>query len=146
MKYTRLKSAFIVAELFALAVCVSIWSTSCRTVQPVVDDVTHIAADCGKPAVRHIALRILDDVTTALVTADYAGGIRDVVARLVTGVASAELSRAKDEAWQAASCAVAEVRDQAVTHLGYARRMDEATIERETMVKTHADRWLEAHR
>ena len=145
MKFTRLKSALIVAELVVLAVCVSVWSSSCKTAAPVVDEVTHVALDCGKPAVRSVASHILDDVTSALVSADYSGGIRGIVAGLIKGVVAAERQRALEQAWEAAACAVDEVSHQAGTHLAYGH-MDPETEERQVLIRAHATAWLGAHR
>lgn len=144
-KFSRLKSTLIVAALVALAVAVSVGSSSCKTVQPVVDEVTHVALDCGKPAIKDVALHLLDDVTSALVTADYAGGIRGIVAGLVKGVAEAERQRALESAWSAAACAVDEVNSQAGTHLAYGH-MDPETQERQVLIRAHATAWLGAHR
>jgi hypothetical protein len=135
--------SFVAALLFASA-GVATWSTSCSTVTPVIKDVGHIAADCSEPAVHDIATHILDDVTSALVTTDYSGGILSIVQRVVSGVVSAELSRAEEHAWEAAKCSVEEIQKQVGTHLAYGH-MDARTMQRETMVKAHAEQWLSAH-
>lgn len=134
----------IVLVVLLAATALVLAGTSCRTVAPIVDDATHIALDCGKPAIRNIASHILDDVASALVTADYAGGIRGIVAGLIKGVADAERQRALDEAWEAAACAVNEVHQRVNTSLAFGY-MDAATTDRQKMIQAHASQWLAGH-
>lgn len=145
-KYSPKVSAAILCAIGALAVAVmALAPAGCRTTQPLADDVTNIAADCGKPAVRDIALHILDDVTSALVTADYSGGIRAIVTGLISGVAESAKERALSNAWEAAACSVEEIHRRTGVSLGYGR-MDEATTERQAMIRAHATAWLAGHR
>jgi hypothetical protein len=111
---------------------------------PAVKDAGHIAENCAAPAVKTLASHILDDVQSALVSMDVTGGIVGIVAGIVKGVVKQEKARAEDEAWQAAKCAVTEVRAQSSVHLGYGLH-DQPTIAREALVLTNADAWLRAH-
>lgn len=117
----------------------------CKTVNtPTIQDVGHIAEDCARPAVHNIATHILDDVSSALIMSDFSGGIVSIVANLLKNVAIAEYERAKADAWEAAKCAVVEIKKQTGVHLGYGG-MDFDTMARERLMHENASDWLMAH-
>jgi hypothetical protein len=147
MKQCSKTVTYVFLALLAALVGVISGSTfpGCKTLNtPTVAEVGHIVEDCTMPEVNDLAGHVLDDVASALVTQDYSGGIRSIVANLVSGVASAQLSRATENGWSAVKCATRELLKQSNVHLGYGG-FDEATAARERLMRDNAQAWLEAH-
>lgn len=118
----------------------------CKTFNtPTISEVGNVAYECGKKSIQDAARPLLDDVASALVTSDYSGGIRDIVAGLVRGVGNEAMVAATDAAWRTILCAVEEVYKQTEIHLGYGR-LDEATAARERLLRDNAAAWLASHR
>lgn len=138
--------AVLVATAAALLGGLMLLPGGCKTTGdvPSVQDVGQIVADCTAPAVHDLAVSSLDDVASALVTTDYSGSIRAVVARIASEIASKAGNKALDVAWQAVRCAVGEVYDQTTVHLGYGR-LDRETARREQMINHNAHAWLTVH-
>lgn len=117
---------FTIALLLALCV-------SCTTVH-VPPTVVAVAADCAAPAVRDLAVHLLDDVTSALlVTGDWRIALAAVAAR------------AGNDGLAAVKCAVAEILGQTKAQLASKASMSPATAVRTQTLHDRALAWTSEH-
>jgi hypothetical protein len=143
----RWPAYFVCLMALAMSGYLAFAPSGCSSTNPVMrvaEPTGRILADCGKATVKDLGPRILDDVASALITADYSNGLRDVATGVAENLKVQGQPRAVEAAWEIVKCAVAEVRDQASTHLGYGH-MDAATADREVVKRVHADQWLGSH-
>lgn len=146
--YSRTRTAAILSTIVALAVAVIVGTSSCKTTDtPQPQDPGSIVADittCASAPVHDLATHALDDFASALVSANYVGGITYIVAGIIKATYDTLKGRAEVYAWQAAKCAIQELKEQAAVHLGHGH-MDAATAQRETLLNRNASQWLLEH-
>jgi hypothetical protein len=128
--------AFMVSAAYALTFA------GCKTTG--FPDAGKIVADCGEPAVHNIAIHILDDVASALATANYDGSLKDEAQNIVGTLVGVETSRAVEQAYEAIKCAVAEVQSNTSDHLGYGHLGDGVETQQKATL-AHAADWLARH-
>ncbi len=145
-RYSRVVTGFLVGGLATAAAAMCIFLSGCPSTsqRPAIQEAGKIVADCGEPAVHDLATHALDDVASALVSADYSGGMRDVAGRIAMQVSGALISRASEVAWAAVKCGATELFEQTGAHLRFGS-LDRATAEREQLMRQNASAWLAAH-
>lgn len=144
----KVVTAVVLAVISALALALVLHLSGCKTTDvPPAKDPGSIVADlktCASEPVHNLATHALDDFASALVSANYAGAIASVVTSIIRATYDALKDRAEEAAWQAAKCAVEELKEQATVHLGYGN-IDSPTADRERVMNRHASEWLAAH-
>ena len=116
--------------LRALALCLALVSCKTITSPPVVQ----VATDCGSPALRDLAVHLLDDVTSAVLSgAGWEGAVAAVAAR------------AGADGLAAVKCAIAEIIGQTSTQLAAKAAMDPAEAQRTQLLHDRAVQWQATH-
>jgi len=118
----------------ALAAC----ATTGTAPGPIASAPVQIAVDCGTPAVRDVALHLVDDVASALLTA---GDWQQALANL----GQTETARLKTDAWPAIACAVQEIGARTGLQLGARASMGQDAAEQTQALHDRAATWAGAH-